>query len=50
LAQKIGYKIKEVDINWLYVESRRVNPINDSIGGFFDLLRIKTNDIKGRYS
>ena len=49
LAQKIGYKIKEVDVNWLYVETRRVSPITDSISGFFDLLKIKMNDIKGRY-
>jgi glycosyltransferase involved in cell wall biosynthesis len=49
LAQKIGYKIKEVDVNWLYVETRRVSPITDSISGFFDLLKIKMNDLKGRY-
>lgn len=49
LAQKIGYKIKEVPVDWLYVETRRVNPIKDSIDGFFDLLRIKINDVKGRY-
>lgn len=49
LAQKMGYKIKEVPVNWLYVETRRVNPIKDSIEGFIDLIRIKTNDIKGLY-
>lgn len=49
LAQKMGYKIKEVPVNWLYVETRRVNPIKDSIGGLLDLLRIKINDIKGTY-
>jgi dolichyl-phosphate beta-glucosyltransferase len=49
LAQKKGYKIKEVPVDWLYVESRRVNPIKDSIGGLLDLIRIKFNDIRGRY-
>ena len=49
LAQKIGYKIKEVDVNWLYVETRRVSPIADSINGFFDLVKIKIKDIKGEY-
>ncbi len=49
LAQKMGCKIKEVPVNWLYVETRRVSPIKDSIDGFLDLLKIKTNDIKGKY-
>lgn len=49
LAQKFGYKIKEVPVNWLFVESRRVNPLRDSIDGFVDLLKIKLNDIQGKY-
>src|SRR5438309_4747195 len=28
LAKLLGYKIKEVPVRWLYVETRRVNPIN----------------------
>ncbi len=50
LAQKMGYKIKEVSVDWLYVETRRVNPLIDSIDGFIDLLRIKMNDLKGKYN
>lgn len=49
LAQKMKYKIKEVPVDWLYVETRRVNPIKDSIGGLLDLVRIKINDIRGAY-
>lgn len=49
LAQKKGYKIKEVPVKWLYVETRRVNPIGDSIKGFFDLIKIRRNDVKGKY-
>jgi len=49
LAQKIGYKIKEVDVNWLYVETRRVSAINDSIDGLIDLIKIKINDLRGVY-
>lgn len=49
LAQKMGYKIKEVPVNWLYVETRRVNPLRDSIDGLFDLFKIKLNSIKGIY-
>lgn len=49
LAQRMGYKIKEVPVNWLYVETRRVNPIKDSIDGALDLIKIKLNDIRGVY-
>lgn len=49
LAQKMNYSLKEVSVSWLYVESRRVNPIIDSITGFLDLLKIKENDLKRIY-
>ena len=49
VAQKMGYKIKEVPVEWLYVETRRVSPILDSINGLKELLAIKINDIAGRY-
>ena len=49
IAQKIGYKIKEVPVNWLYVETRRVSPIRDSIAGIMDLIKIKIKDSKGEY-
>lgn len=49
LAEKYGYKIKEVPVEWLYVETRRVNPINDSINGLIDLVRIRTNIFKKVY-
>ncbi len=50
LAEKYGYKIKEVPVEWLYVETRRVNPINDSINGLMDLLRIRANILKRAYA
>jgi len=50
LAQKMKYKIKEIPINWLYVETRRVSPLRDSIDGLIDLFKIKLNDIKGIYN
>ncbi len=49
LAQKMGYKVKEVSVSWLYVETRRVSPLKDSIDGLFDLFKIKINSIKGIY-
>lgn len=49
LAGKRGYKIKEVNVSWLYVESRRVSPLRDSVDGVMDLLLIKRNDLLGKY-
>lgn len=49
LAQNMGYKIKEVAVNWLYVETRRVSPIKDSIDGLLYLLKIKANDLRKVY-
>ncbi len=49
LAQKLGYKIKEVRVEWLYVESRRVNPLRDSLEAVRDLLAIRINDFRGEY-
>jgi len=50
IAQKMGYKIKEVPVNWLYVETRRVNPIKDSVAGIMDLIKIKIKDSRGEYN
>lgn len=49
IAEKMGYKIKEVPVSWLYVESRRVNVIRDSIEGLRELLSIRINNTKGIY-
>ncbi len=50
IAEKMGYKIKEVPVQWLYVETRRVNPLRDSFQGVMELLTIKRNSLKGVYS
>lgn len=50
LAQINGYKIKEVPVNWLFVETRRVNPIIDSIEGLASLFIIKKNALSGKYN
>lgn len=49
LAKKNGYKIKEVPVDWLYVESRRVSPISDSVNGFLDFVRIGVHRLTGKY-
>lgn len=50
IATKQNYKIKEVPVDWLYVETRRVNPISDSIDGLMDLIRIRRNIFKKVYA
>lgn len=50
LAKRLGYKIKEVPVEWRYVETRRVSPIKDSVEGFMDLLRIKVKAMRGEYN
>ena len=49
IANLMGYKIKEVSVQWLYVETRRVNPIKDSLQGVMDLVTIKQNALAGKY-
>lgn len=49
IAEKKGYRIKEVPVNWLFVESRRVSPVKDSVTGVMDLIHIKQNMMGGKY-
>ena len=49
VGKKLGYRIKEVPVDWLYVETRRVSPMKDSVEGLMDLLRIKRNIMSGIY-
>lgn len=49
ISKQLGYSIKEVPVSWLYVETRRVNPIKDSIEGVLNLIQIRKNLWKGSY-
>lgn len=49
LAKRMGYKIKEVPVEWHYVETRRVNPLKDSLFGLLDIVKIRWNAMKGKY-
>lgn len=50
LANKMGFKIKEMPVEWMYVETRRVSPIADSINGIVDLWTIAVNKFTGKYN
>ncbi len=49
LAKKMGYQIKEVPVLWHYAETRRVNFLKDSIETLIDILKIKFNEVLGKY-
>lgn len=49
VAQMMGYTIKEVPVKWLYVETRRVSPLKDSVDAFSYLLKIRLNKMQGVY-
>lgn len=50
VAQKLGYRIKEVPVEWDYRHSRRVNLLKDSVRGVRELLRIRWADMQGAYT
>lgn len=49
VAQKLGYSIREVPVEWDYKRSRRVNLLRDALRGIRDLVRIRAADWQGAY-
>ena len=49
LAWKWGYKIAQVPVLWYYGAESKVNPIKDSLRNLRDVLRVRWNDVRGRY-
>lgn len=49
LAKKLGFKIAEVDVEWKYVGTERVQVIKDAAAAIYDMLRIRWNDLIGKY-
>jgi len=50
IAKKMGYKIKEAPVVWIDKDGSTVRTIRDGISMIVDLVKIKYNDILGRYS
>lgn len=50
LAEKSGYKIKEVPVKWFNSPGSKVRLFRDSFRMFLELLRIRTHYLAGRYS
>ena len=49
LSRKMGYKVKEIEVIWRHVDTKRVNFVTDSIEGLRGLISIRINDMKGLY-
>ncbi len=50
IGQKFGYKIKEVPVEWRYGNETKVNPLKDSWRNFRDVVLVRWNDWRGKYS
>lgn len=49
VAKRLGFKIREIPVEWHYVETRRVNPLRDSLQGLVDIFSIRLNSMLGLY-
>lgn len=49
LARKWGYRIAEIPVHWYYGKESKVNPIKDSWRNLRDVLRVRSNDLRGKY-
>lgn len=49
LAKKYGFKVAEVPVEWSYVDTERVQIIKDAAAAIYDMLRIRLNDLLGKY-
>ncbi|MBI4465782.1 MAG: glycosyltransferase family 2 protein [Acidobacteria bacterium] len=50
LARKLGFRTLEVPVHWAHSEGTKVRLGRDGLAMFLDLLRIRWNDWRGRYS
>jgi dolichyl-phosphate beta-glucosyltransferase len=49
IAQKMGFRIQEIPIDWFFNPDSRVRLVGDSLRMGFDLLTIRWNALRGRY-
>jgi dolichyl-phosphate beta-glucosyltransferase len=50
VAQKRGYRIFEVPVNWYYKSNTRIHPLRDSIDMVLEVLKIRRNGRRGLYN
>ncbi len=49
LARKFKFKVKEVPVAWGHSGDTRINPLIDGSRMFQEMLRIRWNDLTGKY-
>jgi glycosyltransferase involved in cell wall biosynthesis len=49
LARKFGYRLYQLPVTWHHVEGSKVRPGLDSLLMLRDILRVRLNDLRGRY-
>jgi dolichyl-phosphate beta-glucosyltransferase len=49
IAQKRGFRVVEVPINWYYMSNSRVSPVSDSVRMFREILQVRMNNWRGLY-
>ncbi|MBI2846155.1 MAG: glycosyltransferase family 2 protein [Chloroflexi bacterium] len=50
IAQRRGYRIVELPIDWYYMANSRVRPLQDSLGMLGEVIKIRINDLRGLYN
>jgi glycosyltransferase involved in cell wall biosynthesis len=50
IARKLGYRLLEVPVRWAHSEGTKVSPLRDGTRMACDLVRIRWNDLRGKYS
>ena len=49
LARKFGFHVQEVPVAWAHSGGTRIHPLTDGSRMFWDMLRIRWNDLTGKY-
>jgi len=50
LARKFGFRVDEVAVRWGHVGGTRINPLIDGARMFQEMVRIRWNDLTGKYN
>jgi dolichyl-phosphate beta-glucosyltransferase len=49
IGKKMGLKIAEVEVEWKYVDTERVQVVKDALAAIYDMLRIRMSGLTGKY-
>ncbi len=49
LAEKFGYKVEEVPVEWAHDNRSKINPVTDGFKMFMEMLRVRWSDLTGKY-